>query len=93
MSSTATNAVAAAINLKDMRLFREACYVDSKWVQAAGGGTVSVDNPATGEIIGRVPKLSGAERGTRLKWRTRLSSLGVRAPRRNARMCCASGST
>jgi len=61
MSSTATNAVAAAINLKDMRLFREACYVDSKWVQAAGGGTVSVDNPATGEIIGRVPKLSGAE--------------------------------
>src|SRR5258708_1369653 len=61
MSSTATNAVAAAINLKDMRLFREACYVDSKWGQAAGGGTVSVDNPATGEIIGRVPKLSGAE--------------------------------
>src|SRR5882724_2259151 len=61
MSSTATNAAAAAIDLKDMRLFREACYVDSKWVQAAGGGTVSVDNPATGEIIGRVPKLSGAE--------------------------------
>src|SRR6266436_2677585 len=61
MSSTATNAAAAAVNLKDMRLFREACYVDSKWVQAAGGGTVSVDNPATGEIIGRVPKLSGAE--------------------------------
>src|SRR5467141_581966 len=61
MSSTATNAAAAAIDLKDMRLFREACYVDSKWVQAAGGGTVSVDNPATGEIIGRVPKLGGAE--------------------------------
>src|SRR5882762_5664307 len=61
MSSTATNAAAATIDLKDMRLFREACYVDSKWVQAAGGGTVSVDNPATGEIIGRVPKLSGAE--------------------------------
>src|SRR6266481_5806630 len=61
MSSTATNAAAAAVDLKDRRLFREACYVDSKWVQAAGGGTVSVDNPATGEIIGRVPKLSGAE--------------------------------
>src|SRR6266436_5494125 len=60
MSSMTTNAVAAAIDLKDMRLFREACYVDSKWVQAAGG-TISVDNPATGEIIGRVPKLSGAE--------------------------------
>ena len=44
-----------------MRLFREACYVDGKWVQAASGGTVGVDNPATGEIIGNVPKLSGAE--------------------------------
>src|ERR1700740_1223355 len=61
MSSTATNAAAAAIDLKDMRLFREACYVDGKWVQAAGSETVSVDNPATGEIIGHVPKLSGAE--------------------------------
>src|SRR5713101_5404109 len=61
MSSTATNAAVAAVDLKDMRLFREACYVDGKWVQAAGGGTVGVDNPATGEIIGKVPKLSGAE--------------------------------
>ena len=61
MSSTAANAAAAAIDLKDMRLFREACYVDSKWVQAAGGGTVSVDNPATGEVIGRVPKLGANE--------------------------------
>src|SRR6201987_335494 len=61
MSSTATNAAAAAVDLKDMRLFREACYVDGKWVQAADGETVSVDNPATGEVIGKVPKLSGAE--------------------------------
>src|SRR6202051_1064550 len=61
MSSTATNAAVVAVDLKDMRLFREACYVDGKWVQAAGGGTVGVDNPATGEIIGRVPKLSGVE--------------------------------
>src|SRR5260370_9594319 len=60
-SSRATIAGAAAVDLKDMRLFREACYVDGKWVQAAGGGTVGVDNPATGEIIGKVPKLSGAE--------------------------------
>src|SRR6202795_4840319 len=61
MSSTATNSAVVAVDLKDMRLFREACYVDGKWVQAAGGGTVAVDNPATGEIIGKVPKLSGAE--------------------------------
>src|SRR6266481_2549835 len=61
MSSTATNAAAAAVDLKDMRLFREACYVDGKWVQAASGGTGWGDNPATGEFRGKVPKLSGAE--------------------------------
>jgi succinate-semialdehyde dehydrogenase / glutarate-semialdehyde dehydrogenase len=61
MSSTATNSAVAAVNLKDMRLFREACYVDGKWIQAASGATVGVDNPATGEIIGKVPKLSCAE--------------------------------
>src|ERR1700730_2813312 len=61
MSSTATNPAVAAVDLKDMRLFREACYVDGTWVQAAGGSTVGVHNPATGEIIGKVPKLSGAE--------------------------------
>src|ERR1700758_1779897 len=61
MSSTATNSAVVTVELKDMQLFREACYVDGKWVQAAGGGTVGVDNPATGEIIGKVPKLSGAE--------------------------------
>src|SRR5882757_6898048 len=61
MSSTATNSAVAAVNLKDMRLFREACYVDGKWIQAASGATVGVDNPATGEIIGKVPKLSGGE--------------------------------
>ncbi len=61
MSSTAMNSALGAVDLKDMRLFREACYVDGQWVQAAGGATVGVDNPATGEIIGKVPKLSGAE--------------------------------
>src|SRR5215831_1177672 len=60
MSSSATNAI-APVNLKDMRLFREACYVDGQWVQASSGATCNVDNPATGEIIGHVPKLNGAE--------------------------------
>jgi succinate-semialdehyde dehydrogenase/glutarate-semialdehyde dehydrogenase len=50
-----------ASELKDCRLFREACYVDGQWVQATCGQTLNVDNPATGEIIGTVPKLSGAE--------------------------------
>lgn len=30
-------------------------YIDGKWEQAAGGGSFSVFNPATGEAIGEVP--------------------------------------
>lgn len=48
-------------DLKDPRLFREACYVDGSWVHAASGNTLDVDNPATLEIIGGVPKLGTAE--------------------------------
>jgi succinate-semialdehyde dehydrogenase/glutarate-semialdehyde dehydrogenase len=61
MQSMVAVAASVAAQLKDSRLFREACYVDGQWIQANSGGTVSVDNPATREIIGKVPKLSGTE--------------------------------
>ncbi len=61
MREAATHPASAAPELKDARLFREACYVDGQWIQADSGGTLGVDNPATGEIIGRIPKLSGDE--------------------------------
>lgn len=61
MANTVLSAASAAPALKDSRLFREACYVDGEWVQAAAGESLPVDNPATGEIIGRVPKLSAGE--------------------------------
>ncbi len=61
MQTTATKSQSPASQLKDPRLFREACYIDGQWVQASSGQTLKVDNPATGEIIGTVPKLTGAE--------------------------------
>jgi succinate-semialdehyde dehydrogenase / glutarate-semialdehyde dehydrogenase len=61
MQNTATKTENAASEWKDARLFREACYVDGQWIQANSGQTISVDNPATGEIIGTVPKLGAAE--------------------------------
>ena len=51
--------VSSGIRLKDAQLFRQACYVDGAWVEAKAG--IDVDNPATGEIIGTVPKLGRAE--------------------------------
>lgn len=61
MPNTVVKAASAASELKDARLFREACYVDGEWIQAQSGAAINVDNPANGEIIGKVPKLGGPE--------------------------------
>jgi succinate-semialdehyde dehydrogenase / glutarate-semialdehyde dehydrogenase len=61
MPDTATKFSSAATGLQDQRLFREACYVDGQWIQARSSQTIAVDNPATGEVIGQVPKLGAAE--------------------------------
>jgi succinate-semialdehyde dehydrogenase/glutarate-semialdehyde dehydrogenase len=47
-------------SLTDTKLFRQSCYIDGAWVEARGAA-IDVDNPATGEIIGSVPKLGRAE--------------------------------
>jgi succinate-semialdehyde dehydrogenase/glutarate-semialdehyde dehydrogenase len=61
MKRTVANSPTAAVELKDARLFREACYVDGQWIQGKSTEMINVDNPATREVIGRVPKLGGAE--------------------------------
>jgi len=57
MASTITS----PLTLQDPKLFRQACYIDGAWVDAAGHAAIAVDNPATGEILGNVPKLGRAE--------------------------------
>lgn len=47
--------------LKDKTLLCQQCHVNGQWIDAAEGGTVTVTNPATGEMIGTVPKLGAAE--------------------------------
>ncbi|MBI4265355.1 MAG: NADP-dependent succinate-semialdehyde dehydrogenase [Acidobacteria bacterium] len=49
------------MSLTDPKLFRQACYVDGAWANARSGATLSVDNPATGEAIGTVPKFGALE--------------------------------
>ncbi|PYR15404.1 MAG: succinate-semialdehyde dehydrogenase (NADP(+)), partial [Acidobacteria bacterium] len=48
------------MQLQDPRLFRQACYVDGGWIESSAHG-IDVDNPATGEVIGTVPRLGRAE--------------------------------
>ena len=47
--------------LKDPDLFRQAILIDGEWVQADSGETMEVRNPASGELVGRVPKAGTAE--------------------------------
>ncbi|MEP9317693.1 NAD-dependent succinate-semialdehyde dehydrogenase [Pseudomonas sp. LABIM340] len=43
------------MQLKDPDLLREAMLIDGQWVQADNGQTIEVRNPATGELVARVP--------------------------------------
>ncbi len=53
--------VKPAVQLKDMNLFRQQCYIDGAWVDADDKSTLSVYNPADGVQIGTVPALGAAE--------------------------------
>ncbi|HBN51251.1 MAG TPA: succinate-semialdehyde dehydrogenase (NADP(+)) [Thalassospira sp.] len=46
--------------LQNPALLRQAVPVGGRWIEADGAG-IEVTNPATGEIIGRVPNLGAAE--------------------------------
>jgi succinate-semialdehyde dehydrogenase / glutarate-semialdehyde dehydrogenase len=47
--------------LQDPELFREHCYIGGQWIPAASGATIPVDDPATGEVIGSVPRAGRTE--------------------------------
>ena len=50
-----------ASQLRDPDLFREAILIDGEWLQADSGETLEVRNPATGALVGRVPRAGAAE--------------------------------
>jgi succinate-semialdehyde dehydrogenase/glutarate-semialdehyde dehydrogenase len=47
--------------LQDPDLFRQQAYVGGRWCDADNGATTEVNNPATGEILGTVPRMGRAE--------------------------------
>jgi succinate-semialdehyde dehydrogenase/glutarate-semialdehyde dehydrogenase len=60
----ATAAAPSLVSLSDQKLFRQAAYIDGAWVEARSGAAVDVDNPATGQVIGVVPRLGASETRT-----------------------------
>jgi succinate-semialdehyde dehydrogenase/glutarate-semialdehyde dehydrogenase len=51
----------SALPLKDPSLFRQQCYINGQWVDADGGKSIDVTNPATGEVLGTIPNMGAAE--------------------------------
>jgi len=49
------------MKLNDPLLLRELCFIDGGWMPADAGETLDVHNPATGEKLGRIPKMGAAE--------------------------------
>ncbi|MGH8718795.1 MAG: NADP-dependent succinate-semialdehyde dehydrogenase [Burkholderiales bacterium] len=49
------------MQLKDPALFRQDCYINGSWVKADSGATLPVNNPANGELVGKVPDLGAME--------------------------------
>ncbi|MEY4375749.1 MAG: hypothetical protein RJB26_299 [Pseudomonadota bacterium] len=49
------------MKLNDPSLLQQLAYVDGQWIPADSGATLPVTNPATGELLGSVPKMGAAE--------------------------------
>ena len=45
-----------ALGMKDLSLFREQAYIAGNWSDADSGEKDDVLNPATGEVLGTVPR-------------------------------------
>ncbi|HEX6572991.1 MAG TPA: NADP-dependent succinate-semialdehyde dehydrogenase [Steroidobacteraceae bacterium] len=50
-----------SLKLKDASLWRQQCYVNGAWSDAANGETVKVLNPATRDVLGTVPRFGLTE--------------------------------
>ena len=67
------------MQLSDSSLVKDRCYVGGAWAAADSGETIRVTNPATGEVIGRVPMMGAPETARAIeaartvwpKWRAR----------------------
>ncbi len=49
------------MNLSDPKLFRQQCFINGQWMDATSGETIDVTNPATGEVLGTIPKMGAEE--------------------------------
>ncbi|RMP23572.1 Succinate-semialdehyde dehydrogenase [Pseudomonas amygdali pv. lachrymans] len=74
--------------LKDSSLLVDRAYVDGQWISADDGATLTISDPATGQMIAQVPALNGPETRRAIEaadrawpaWRARTSRCRARGP-------------
>ena len=49
------------LKLRDPSLFRQQCHIGGDWLDADAKGTIPVVNPATGGVLGTIPKMGADE--------------------------------
>ena len=49
------------LTLQDPTLLKQQCYLNGRWLDADNQATINVTNPATGEVLGTIPKMGAAE--------------------------------
>ncbi len=49
------------MELNNKSLFRQKCFANGQWIEAQNGSFIEVNNPATMEIVGKVPSFSAKE--------------------------------
>ena len=49
------------MKLNDKSLLRQEAYICGDWIAADSGETIAVTDPASGEVLGTVPNMGGAE--------------------------------
>ena len=55
------------MELNNKSLFKQECFIGGKWVNSISGETIEVENPATQETIGIVPKCAAQETKTAIE--------------------------
>lgn len=49
------------MHIQNASLFRQQCHVNGQWVDASDGEVLPVSNPASGDVIGTVPRMTAAD--------------------------------
>ncbi len=49
------------MQLQDSSLLHEQCYINGQWLDADSASTITVTNPANGDVLGTIPDMGAAE--------------------------------